>query len=665
MQIRMFALSLLCLFVCVFCSDKAPLPVDISGFLSTIDLLDSNTQDLFVASCTRTIASKYAIAMAPREGDGTTAIPVTGANLLTGKDISGVAFDGTYVDIMVSNLFLTRFTFNEGARRLVPVSTLILPSDPQLPLPLAFASEACTACIGFDLGGGTPLIIGRDQIWALLPPSPDDVQNEDTPTHDALKTLAVSYPIANVDFDPDAPCDVLDSTEFSWLTEYPFPSEQCLRGLQFVARRMNPLDQTYRLFFQMEGQKWIFEADGDLNSGDEIWDMFIVGQLYAKTPPFDPRRMTAVHTCQYYIWPDPAPGSTDLFALDAGEVLVQFPFRLTAVTTTSPGAVLLSAFGFGVDVYFSSNANDGKLLRLNSRTLTPVLQSNAGRFKDNCLRNNGGCNITGGHTCVSDEFGFATCLCPEGQDSRPFGCVDLNECDTGRHNCEAPTARCIDTVGSFICACGDGFRSADMQTNCSAIDLCATTTNACAKPSMCVPGMDPSTGAGTFSCQCPSGYVEQTKLCVPNRTADATVATSTGSFDMNTLPPGAYPIVHVVSDVAHVSSPFLFTVRSGPTLGLFLDFTGIPIDGTGLGSGSAFIRIQGDVEAVTLRGLVFQALGVDVELLRFDGNMHTNVTVNTIASIVSIAGGDGAVSRAVANNGVVVWSRNTYWTGKV
>ena len=35
--------------------------------------------------------------------------------------------------------------------------------------------------------------------------------------------------------------------------------------------------------------------------------------------------------------------------------------------------------------------------------------------------------------------------------------VDLNECETGLHNCNPNTSVCSNSVGSYSCACRSGF----------------------------------------------------------------------------------------------------------------------------------------------------------------------------------------------------------------
>ena len=38
-----------------------------------------------------------------------------------------------------------------------------------------------------------------------------------------------------------------------------------------------------------------------------------------------------------------------------------------------------------------------------------------------------------------------------------FSNVDLNECETGQHNCNPRTSICLNTIGSYKCHCLSGF----------------------------------------------------------------------------------------------------------------------------------------------------------------------------------------------------------------
>ncbi|EDO47239.1 predicted protein, partial [Nematostella vectensis] len=66
--------------------------------------------------------------------------------------------------------------------------------------------------------------------------------------------------------------------------------------------------------------------------------------------------------------------------------------------------------------------------------------------------------------CVN-VIGSFTCACREGFLLRQDGktCEDIDECDTGLHKCEH---QCNNTFGSYSCSCSPGFALADDKKSC-------------------------------------------------------------------------------------------------------------------------------------------------------------------------------------------------------
>ncbi|ELW47439.1 Matrilin-2 [Tupaia chinensis] len=81
----------------------------------------------------------------------------------------------------------------------------------------------------------------------------------------------------------------------------------------------------------------------------------------------------------------------------------------------------------------------------------------------------------------------------------------VHVCSTLEHNC---AHFCINTPGSYICRCKQGYILNSDQKTCRIQDLCATEDHACEQLCVNVPG--------SFVCQCYSGYLlaEDGKSCV-------------------------------------------------------------------------------------------------------------------------------------------------------
>ncbi|KAG9334931.1 hypothetical protein JZ751_006253 [Albula glossodonta] len=114
------------------------------------------------------------------------------------------------------------------------------------------------------------------------------------------------------------------------------------------------------------------------------------------------------------------------------------------------------------------------------------------------------------HRCV----GNGTCSCFKGHKLKADGksCEDIDECETGTHNCVAEF-ECQNTVGSFRCRprkkCGDGFIQ-DALGSCIDINECLTQTepyiDECANTNGPCEGHTCVNLMGSFRCDCRTGF---------------------------------------------------------------------------------------------------------------------------------------------------------------
>ena len=81
--------------------------------------------------------------------------------------------------------------------------------------------------------------------------------------------------------------------------------------------------------------------------------------------------------------------------------------------------------------------------------------------------------------------------------------LDVDECAAGTHNCDAQaTCTNVDGVGEFTCTCNEGY-TGDGVT-CTDVDECATRADDCAAGATC------TNTVGSFTCACPSQWVDPT-----------------------------------------------------------------------------------------------------------------------------------------------------------
>ena len=120
-----------------------------------------------------------------------------------------------------------------------------------------------------------------------------------------------------------------------------------------------------------------------------------------------------------------------------------------------------------------------------------------------------------GSSCV-DNFGSFECVCDPGYSGNGTFCENINECETGEHNCTeySDSAECRDTVGSFKCDCQTGFERNGFE--CNNIDECQSDyyydnnynyLRRCPYNSVCVDT------PGSYDCVCNSGFTGDSSFC--------------------------------------------------------------------------------------------------------------------------------------------------------
>eukprot|EP00933_Yihiella_yeosuensis_P060247 TRINITY_DN6253_c4_g1_i1.p1 TRINITY_DN6253_c4_g1~~TRINITY_DN6253_c4_g1_i1.p1 ORF type:complete len:1111 (+),score=158.47 TRINITY_DN6253_c4_g1_i1:93-3425(+) len=157
---------------------------------------------------------------------------------------------------------------------------------------------------------------------------------------------------------------------------------------------------------------------------------------------------------------------------------------------------------------------------------------------DECKANSHGCATNGelGIGCVNTLGGFK-CDCLDGynkSNTTTTKCINKNECNEGIASCHG-NATCVDSEGSFSCACKGGFMGDG--TSCTEMDECVFKKHDCDKNAKC------TDTDGSFTCACKTGYSGNGTNCtdlnectsnnVTNHTCDATKAkcyNSEGSF---------------------------------------------------------------------------------------------------------------------------------------
>ncbi|XP_048585749.1 uncharacterized protein LOC5500783 isoform X2 [Nematostella vectensis] len=105
-------------------------------------------------------------------------------------------------------------------------------------------------------------------------------------------------------------------------------------------------------------------------------------------------------------------------------------------------------------------------------------------------------------TCVNTPGSYA-CACPAGYTVSGHRCNDLNECGVS-DRCHG-NATCTNTIGSYTCICNPGFTGNGF--NCTDIDECTLGTHSCHANAQC------RNTIGSYTCRCNNGHVGNGQSC--------------------------------------------------------------------------------------------------------------------------------------------------------
>ena len=127
----------------------------------------------------------------------------------------------------------------------------------------------------------------------------------------------------------------------------------------------------------------------------------------------------------------------------------------------------------------------------------------------------------------SNIGGSGLMTCPQGilDTTQQIVCVDIDECEL--YPCDE-NAVCLNTAGSFICTCKEGWSGDGYQ--CVDVDECIDGSHTCAATGSTCTNTD-----GAFECMCSMGYSGNGTLCDANQCAGVPLDTGYGTTECDYL----------------------------------------------------------------------------------------------------------------------------------